>query len=88
MFGNRILLGITVLILVMKYLSPLTISIVLLCEPVAASVFGVLLGVEANPSIITWMGAIVVTFGVALVSMNCYKCRAPQSAKMDSVGVH
>jgi len=77
------LIGVSMVLVVMKYLTPLTIAVVLLCEPVAASLFAVILGVEQLPSPITWIGVAVVTVGVLCVTIDCYSCKKCKYSKMN-----
>lgn len=64
------LLGIATVAFVMKYLSSLIVSVVLLMEPVTAALLGILLHVEGNPSVMTAVGALLVTSGVLIVATN------------------
>jgi drug/metabolite transporter (DMT)-like permease len=87
------LLGVSVIAIVMKYLPPLLISIVLLAEPVVASILAILLKVEENPGWLTWLGASLVTVGVMLVSLgfggtailNCWQNRRKVITSQGSV---
>jgi len=66
------LLGISLISVVMKYLPPLVISIVLLFEPIAASIMAIMVKVEPLPNAWTWAGAILVSLGILIVTLGYY----------------
>ncbi|KAF0687137.1 Aste57867_21108 [Aphanomyces stellatus] len=52
---------------VMKYFDPIVVSVVMLLEPVLATAMGVLVGVDAVPGTLTWIGGFLVIVGTGLV---------------------
>jgi len=64
------LLGVALLIVIMKHLPSLIISIVLLFEPIAASIMAIIVGVESMPNAMTWVGAALVTLGIISVTIG------------------
>lgn len=55
---------------VMKYLPCLVISVVLLCEPIVATVISICVKIEPIPNWPTWLGAGFITFGILLVTLS------------------
>jgi drug/metabolite transporter (DMT)-like permease len=61
------ILGISSISTVMKNLPGLMISVVLLCEPIAATFMALIIRVEPPPPALTWVGAVLVTVGISFV---------------------
>lgn len=72
------LMGTMGYISVMKYFDPIVISVVCLLEPIVASVMGVIMGVDAVPGVLTFIGATLVIGGTFMVI-------ATQSEKTEQV---
>eukprot|EP00956_Cyclotella_meneghiniana_P012935 scaffold18488_cov59-Cyclotella_meneghiniana.AAC.10 len=64
------LLGTTGYIAIMKYFDPVVVSMVMLMEPIVASVMGAICGVSSLPSLMTWAGDGVVVVGSILVILS------------------
>ncbi|KAL3796961.1 hypothetical protein HJC23_000714 [Cyclotella cryptica] len=60
-------LGTTGYIAIMKYFDPVVVSMVMLMEPILASLMGAAVGVSALPGLVTWAGDAVVVLGSILV---------------------
>ncbi|CAH0483074.1 unnamed protein product [Peronospora belbahrii] len=58
---------------VMKYFDPIVVSVVCLMEPIVATAQGIVMGVDAMPGLLTFVGAALVIGGTALVlcSQSC-----------------
>ncbi|PRP89735.1 Drug/Metabolite Transporter (DMT) Superfamily [Planoprotostelium fungivorum] len=65
------LLGTAVIAAVMKYIPAIAISIVLLAEPITASVIAIVMKVENPPLWVNWVGAGMVLIGIGLVMKGC-----------------
>lgn len=61
------LMGTMGYISVMKYFDPIVISVVCLLEPIVASVMGIIMGVDAIPGPLTFVGATLVLGGTFMV---------------------
>ncbi|TYZ57971.1 hypothetical protein PybrP1_008426 [[Pythium] brassicae (nom. inval.)] len=72
------LMGTMGYISVMKYFDPIVISVVCLLEPIVAAVMGVIMGVDAIPGVLTFIGAALVIGGTFMVI-------ATQSEKTEQV---
>ena len=55
---------------VMKYFDPIVVSVVMLLEPIVASVLGVLIGVSPWPGLYTFIGGAAVLLGTLLVILS------------------
>ncbi|KAG9402445.1 hypothetical protein AC1031_007058 [Aphanomyces cochlioides] len=60
---------------VLKYFEPIVVSIVMLMEPVLASLLGIAVGVSNMPGIMTLVGSFVVIIGTAMVIKSSTKRR-------------
>lgn len=56
--------GHTLLNYLVKFVSPLTISTAMLSEPLFGSCMGYLAGIQPIPGIYTWLGGLVLIFGL------------------------
>ncbi|MEC9478545.1 MAG: DMT family transporter [Candidatus Thermoplasmatota archaeon] len=72
------LLGHTGINAVLRWIPPLTISMMLIMEPVIGSMIGWILGVDTIPGIWTLIGGILMISGLALVTLNSESEEAPQ----------
>jgi len=64
------LVGILLLSVVLRYLPSLLISVILLLEPIVASIIGIFFHVEDVPSIYTLFGATLITIGILIVTLG------------------
>ena len=64
------LLGTTGYIAIMKYFDPVVVSMVMLMEPIVASLMGAVAGVSTLPGLVTWAGDGVVVVGSILVILS------------------
>ena len=64
------LLGTTGYIAIMKYFDPVVVSMVMLMEPIVASLMGAVAGVSTLPGLLTWAGDGVVAMGSILVILS------------------
>jgi drug/metabolite transporter (DMT)-like permease len=64
------LLGTTGYIAIMKYFDPVVVSMVMLMEPIVASLMGAAAGVSTLPGLMTWAGDGVVVVGSILVILS------------------
>lgn len=55
---------------VMKYFAPIVVSVVMLMEPILASVIGVAAGVDHMPGLFTIVGSLLIIFGTILVIVS------------------
>ena len=62
------LLGHTGINAVLRWIPPLTISMMLIMEPVIGSILGWIVGVDSIPQIWTLIGGVLMVFGLALVT--------------------
>jgi drug/metabolite transporter (DMT)-like permease len=61
------IMGTTGYIAVMKYFEPIVVSTVMLSEPVLGALMAALVGSDPLPGLQTWIGNLVVAFGIFLV---------------------
>ncbi|TYZ63197.1 hypothetical protein PybrP1_012946 [[Pythium] brassicae (nom. inval.)] len=55
---------------VMKYFDPIVVSVVMLMEPILASMLGVAAGVDRMPGLFTIVGSLLIIFGTLLVIVS------------------
>jgi len=72
------LLGHTGINAVLRWIPPLTISMILILEPVIGSIIGWVFGVDSIPGMWTLIGGILMVSGLALVTFNSENEEASQ----------
>ena len=72
------LLGHTGINAVLRWIPPLTISMILIMEPVIGSIIGWVVGVDSFPQLWTIIGGSLMIFGLALVTFGSEIQEAPQ----------
>jgi drug/metabolite transporter (DMT)-like permease len=55
---------------VMKYFDPIVVSVVMLLEPIIATIMGVVVGVDVIPGIVSMAGTILIIIGTTFVIMS------------------
>jgi len=78
------LMGHTVFNTLLKWLSPIVISLALMMEPVLGSLLGWAVGVTDAPSHTTWGGGLVLFFAMVTVTISAHQRQRRAQAKHDA----